>query len=121
MSRFDQERVDHQGSSLVLRYVIAYVALLVLAAGGVLMMLSLRLRLLLLMPLTGPRIMALLDNVGVYLLGAGWLFGVVFLEHHLRRGAETNALWPRIGRVALIEAVILAALFALSLLLPIWL
>jgi hypothetical protein len=51
------------------------------------------------------------DRLGIYFLGLAWFVGLMGIEHYLRIGIEKRRLWYRIGRVAMVEAVIAAVTF----------
>lgn len=51
------------------------------------------------------------DRLGIYLLGLIWFVSLMWIEHYLRTGIEKRCLWPRIGRVALVEAAVAVVTF----------
>jgi len=99
-----------------LLYTICYVAWIALAVVGVWIILQLRLNLIdIAMALNiGPWVLGAVDKFGILLLGLVWIVGVFAAEGYLRQGVERGALWRRMGQVAGIAAIILAASYGLQ-------
>jgi hypothetical protein len=104
------ELVELTPSQLVL----CYGVWLVLSAGIIWLMIEGRINLLdlaLLLQL-GPWVLMAIDRFGILLLGVICLSVIIFLEHYLRTGMLRGQFWPRVGRVLLVELVLLAFTYA---------
>lgn len=99
-----------------LLYIICYIAWFAIAAAGVWLLLQLRLNLIdISMAIdVGPWALGAIDKFGIVLLGLAWVVGVFAAEGYLRKGVELGQLWPRLGRVAGIEAGLLVASYGLQ-------
>ena len=51
------------------------------------------------------------DRLAIYILGLIWFVGLMWSEHYIRTGIDKKRLWHNIGRVAMIEATLVALVF----------
>ncbi len=98
-----------------LQYIVCYVIYVVLAAATVWFALQVRTNLIG-MPLlfTGLdyRMVHLLDNVSVILMGLAVLLFIIVMEHLLRTRLQKNKFWPMVARIVAFDVIVIAFSYA---------
>lgn len=95
----------------VLEYIMCYMVYLVLAGLTVWFSLQVRTNLIS-MPLAfaglDNRMVRLLDNVSLIVVGFIVLMVIILMEHLLRTRLKRNKFWPLVARIVAIEAIVIA-------------
>lgn len=103
------------GWALAGLYIVCYASWFLLCGLGLWLIFLLRTNLVddILFMRVNTGVLRAIDRWGLWLMGAGWIFGIFLVEGHLRQALERGRLWSTIGRFLGIELGLIGLSFVI--------